>query len=352
MFLDIKVSELVSLLKGNLVGSIDPSFDIKKLESLKSASSLDLSVIIDNGEASVFGRFCIEEIKNTKAGVLIAPACITDFIEPDVIKNKNYIFVKDSINALNTLIELFEKNSKHNKFSLSSDGAYISSNAQIANNVNIGPGAVISNGAVIKSGALIGAQVFIGKNCSIGEHTVLYPGVKILNNCCVGSFSIVHSGTVIGSDGFGYNVNNNGLQKIPHIGKVLIGNNVEIGANCSIDRAVFDETVISDGVKIDNSVHIAHNVYVGPGTAILAQTGIAGGVKIGVGCQIGGQVAIKDHVTIKDWAKVVSKSAVMYDVKEREIVAGIPAVSFTQWKRLVVILQKLPEFFKNISINK
>jgi UDP-3-O-[3-hydroxymyristoyl] glucosamine N-acyltransferase len=175
------------------------------------------------------------------------------------------------------------------------------------------------------------------------------PGVIILDRCHIGDNSIIHAGTVIGSDGFGYQVSQTGMKKIPQIGIVDIGKYVEIGANCSIDRAAFDVTQIGNGVKMDNGCHIAHNVIIGDHTAILAQTGIAGGVKIGMGCMIGGQVAIKDHVVIGDGVKVVSKSGVLTDVSNGQTVAGIPAIPFSQWKRTVVILGKLPEYIKTMQ---
>ena len=137
-----------------------------------------------------------------------------------------------------------------------------------------------------------------------------------------------------------------GLQKIPQIGIVSIGMWVEIGANCTIDRASFDKTIIGNGVKLDNSVHIAHNVIVGDGTAILAQTGIAGSTKIGIGCQIGGQVAIKNDIVIGNGVKIVSKSAVAHSLKNGETVSGFPAVPFMQWKRSQALINRLPEFAK------
>jgi UDP-3-O-[3-hydroxymyristoyl] glucosamine N-acyltransferase len=143
-----------------------------------------------------------------------------------------------------------------------------------------------------------------------------------------------------------------GLRKVPHVGIVRIGKHVEIGANTTIDRSEFGETVVGDGVKIDNCVHIAHNVKIGPGSAILAHTGVAGSVEIGTGCQIGGQVAIKDHIKIGDGAKIVSKSAVMRDVAPKAVVCGIPSMPFSQWKRVMVVLARLPEYVKAFKKKK
>ena len=223
---------------------------------------------------------------------------------------------------------------------------FIASDAQVDSSVIIGAGAVIQSGAVIGAGTVIGAQSFIGRHAQIGKSVLIHPGVSILDRCMVGDGSIIHTGAVIGSDGFGYRISKQGLRKIPQIGIVSIGRMVEIGASVMIDRAAFDATVIEDAVKLDNGVHVAHNVIIGAGTAILAQTGIAGSVTIGRGCQIGGQVAIKDHLTIGAGAKIVSKSAVMRNLEPGEVVCGIPAIPFFEWKRISVALTKLPELLK------
>ncbi|MCK4517978.1 UDP-3-O-(3-hydroxymyristoyl)glucosamine N-acyltransferase [Candidatus Babeliales bacterium] len=228
----------------------------------------------------------------------------------------------------------------------------ISQWAIVEDNVSIGAGAVIEDDAKIGYGATIGANVFVGQGAVVGCGVVLHPGVKILERSVVGDNTIIHSGAVIGSDGFGYRVMKTGLRKITHIGIVIIGKSVEIGANTTIDRAEFDQTVIGDGVKLDNQVHIAHNVKIGPHTAILAQTGIAGSTIIGAGCQIGGQVAIKDHLTIGNEVKIVSKSAVMKNLKDGEIVCGIPSMPFSQWKRMMVALARLPELLKKNRTRK
>ena len=222
--------------------------------------------------------------------------------------------------------------------------AFVHPKAQLADDVVVGPLAVVEEGAVIGAGSEILARTVVGKNCQIGKQVLLHPSVTVLEGCVVGDHTIIHSGAIIGSDGFGYRVTKQGMQKIPHLGNVVIGKHVEIGAGCCIDRAVFESTTIADGVKLDNLVHIAHNVKIGPHTAIIAQTGIAGSTTIGAGCQIGGQVGIKDHITIGNQVKVVSKSAVLRDLPDGAVVAGIPAIPFRQWKRLMVLFSKFDEF--------
>lgn len=340
MVLNLSIKEILNILEGAQC-SLDSSFVIKNIASFEKAGSHDLAVITERGDASVFDAVSIEKIKQSNAGVFLSSAAC--------VENKNYILVKDAVLALQQLVNFLEKKENTQCSENFRQNTHISPTAQIADNAVVEPFTVVCAGAKIQSGTFVGSHVFIGRNCHIGNNVKLHPGVKILDNCVVDDNTIIHSGTVVGSDGFGYKVNKTGMQKIPHVGVVRIGKNVEVGANCSIDRAYMDETIIGDGVKIDNNVHIAHNVIIGSSCAILAQTGIAGSAIIGAGCQIGGQVAIKDHVKIGNFVKIVSKSAVLSDVKDNEVICGIPAISFSHWKRVSVVLYKLPEMWKLIS---
>lgn len=335
MHLDLTLEQIITVINGKrefVESSLSP---IQGIASLEKATPNDLAIIFDRGDASVFDPLSLEKIKQSQASVFIAA-------QP-VVSGKNYILVDDALAA-------FEKLVAHAKH------ADLGAHADLTNpeyaDTTIGSNAVIEPSATIGAHTSVGALCYIGKHCSIGTHVTLYPGVTVLDHCVVGDYSIIHSGTVIGCDGFGYQVNKTGLRKIPQIGNVVIGKGVEIGANCSIDRATFDHTVISDGVKMDNNIHIAHNVFIGQSTVILAQTGIAGSTRIGVGCQIGGQVAIKDNIVIGDGAKIVSKSGVLADVPAGQTVAGFPALPFNEWKRLTVMLKKLPDFLKQTRQQK
>ena len=272
-------------------------------------------------------RSVLIRLKNSKAGFLIS--CVADLPE------KKYIIVKDAVEAFTKLVDYLTVQSFASKLDTGKSEKNVSPTALVD------PLAVICDGATVGNGSIVNALAFVGRNCVIGAGVVLYPGAKILDNCIIGDGSIIHAGAVIGSDGFGYKVTKQGMQKIPQIGIVRIGRMVEIGANCTIDRASFDETVIGDGVKMDNLVHIAHNVKIGPSCAILAQTGIAGSVQIGIGCQIGGQVAIKNDTKIGNGVKIVSKSAVLNDLVDGEVVCGMPAIPFTKWKRISVLQVKI-----------
>lgn len=317
MQIDLNLSEIKRIIGAE--PALDDSFFINKISSLENAQPNDLVVVLDKGELDVFGAVSAEKISSSKAGIFLT--------KEEIVPGKKYLLVPDPLKAFQKIVAYVEQK-------------------RTSRNFLIHESAVIEQGSVIGENSSIGALSFIGKDVQIGANVKIYPGVKILDGCQIGDNSIIHSGVVIGSDGFGYKATRQGLQKIPQIGIVKIGNNVEIGANCCIDRAAFDETVIGDGVKIDNSVHIAHNVKIGDHTVILALTGIAGSAQIGAMCMIGGQVGIRDHIKIGNGVKVVSKSAVMNDIKDGEIVAGSPAVNFNQWKRISVATLKLPEVFK------
>jgi UDP-3-O-[3-hydroxymyristoyl] glucosamine N-acyltransferase len=335
MIVQLPVKTLLSVLDNVIRCDVDDAFVVHRISSLQTADSQDLAIVLDRGDASVFGPLSLDAIKNSKAGILLT--------QEEFDFGSKQIIVKDALAAFTALTSFISQLTLKNL-----SAAVVSSQSIVDETAVVRPGTTIGDNTVV------GAHVFIGHGCSIGRNVILYPGVKILDFCSVGDNSIIHAGTVIGSDGFGYNVSKMGLRKIPQIGVVTIGSNVEIGSHCTIDRAAFDQTVVSDGVKMDNGIHLAHNVKVGAHTVILAQTGIAGSVEIGMGCQIGGQVAIKDHTKIGNGVKIVSKSAVMNDLKDGEVVCGIPAVAFNQWKRQMVCINKLPDLVKtfNASLKK
>lgn len=340
MKLNLELQELELLVKGQ--ATLGPSFLVQNIASLESATEFDVAVLFEPEDGSPFPPLEKQAIEKSNAGLFIA--------KQEIVQGERYLLVTDPLQALTKLAAYAEgKLYEEMQAPELQSNYFVSPDVVIAHGVTVGAGAVIESGAVIGAGTIIGAQCFIGKQVIVGAGVLLHPGVKILDRCTVGDGTIIHAGTVIGSDGFGYRISKQGLRKIPQIGVVTIGRMVELGAGVMIDRAAFDATIIGDMVKIDNGVHIAHNVTIGAGTAILAQTGIAGSVRIGRGCQIGGQVAIKDHVTIADGAKIVSKSAVMRNLEAGEVVCGIPAMPFFEWKRISVAVTKLPELLKRAA---
>jgi len=343
MKIDTPLEQLSRLVKGTL--TLDQSFLVKNVTSLDNAGPYDIAVVLERGEAAVFDNISPDKISQSHAGVILA--------QKELAPGKAYLLVDDPLHALTQLTQFV-----HQKYYAATTKTLIDKTAHIATGVQLGTGVTIGACAVVSAGCFIGDYAFIGPhtvlgaNVSVGASTYIHANVTVEKDCVIGSYSTIHSGVVIGSDGFGYQVTQRALRKIPHIGTVRIGDHVEIGAGCCIDRATFNETVIGNGVKLDNMVHVAHNVLIGPSTAILAQTGIAGGAVIGAGCQIGGQVAIKNHVSIGDRVRIVSKSAVVKDIPAGKTVCGIPTGDFLQWKRRHIALEKVADRYVQLFRKK
>lgn len=270
-----------------------------------------------------------------------------DFL-PKAPVTPTLIRVNDVYAAMTQLFEAFGE-SPAQKVTVS-ELAFISPEAQIAENVSIGPFSVIESGAQIGSGTVIHAQVYIGKGCIIGENALLYPGVKIMAECELGRNCILQPNVVIGGDGFGFAPQADGTyKKIPHLGKVVLDDDVEIGANTTIDRATMGVTRIKSGVKMDNLIQIAHNVEVGQNTVIAAQTGVAGSTKIGNSCRIGGQVGFSGHLSIADGTQIQAQSGIASSIDQPEqAFFGSPAIGYTDYIKSYAVFKKLPDLYKTI----
>jgi UDP-3-O-[3-hydroxymyristoyl] glucosamine N-acyltransferase len=224
------------------------------------------------------------------------------------------------------------------------EGATVSSSAHIAAHVVIGEGANIGANSVVMSGCSIGA------NATLGENTRLYPRVVVYHECVIGNNVIVHSGAVIGADGFGIAMEAGAWLKIPQIGRVVIGNDVEIGANTTIDRGALDDTVIEDGVKLDNQIQIAHNVRIGAHTAIAGCVGIAGSATIGRYCRIGGSAGILGHLSIADGVEISSFTLIGKSIREKGVYSGIyPFSEKDGWLKNAAHLRHLDEMASRIK---
>lgn len=226
--------------------------------------------------------------------------------------------------------------------------AIVSPSAQVHPGASIGALTVIEDGAVIEDAARVYPHCYVGENCKIGPGTILYPNVTLYQDVTIGSGSIIHSGTVIGADGFGFVWDGKTRVKVPQIGGVVIGSNVEIGSNTSIDRATAGQTSIGDGTKIDNLVQVAHNAKIGQHTVIAGCTGVAGSAEIGDRCVIGGQVAFRDHSKIGDDVFVAGRSAIEKDLMEPGQYFGVPALPALEAIRIFKITQRLPEIWSRL----
>lgn len=229
--------------------------------------------------------------------------------------------------------------------------AAICSSVRIGNNTAIGKNVVISENCVIGDNVKIFHNVVLLENVEIGNNTIIYPNVTIRENCKIGNSVIIHSGTVIGSDGFGYSPTADGsYEKIPQIGNVIIEDDVEIGSNVSIDRAALGSTLIKRGTKIDNLVQIAHNVVIGENTAISAQTGIAGSTTIGNNCIFGGQVGVTGHIEITDKVIVGAQSGISKSLTKPGKYFGTPAKEMSQSLRLEAHIRNLEDYAARIKM--
>lgn len=222
------------------------------------------------------------------------------------------------------------------------DRAEVCPGATVYPFVSIGKGARIADGAVIHPGC------FIGDDTRIGEGTILYPRVTLYDGCEIGARCVIHAGVVIGADGFGFVWDGERHRKIPQIGRVVIGDEVEIGANCTIDRAALTTTVVGTDVKMDDHVHIGHNVSIGDHTIIVAQTGIAGSAHIGRHCVLAGQCGVAGHITVGDGCTAASRAGITADLAPGTVVSGYPAMDHRRWLKCQNVFKELPELLKRI----
>ncbi|NOY37982.1 MAG: UDP-3-O-(3-hydroxymyristoyl)glucosamine N-acyltransferase [Chlorobi bacterium] len=229
--------------------------------------------------------------------------------------------------------------------------AFLDQGVHVGEDAFIGAFAFVGKNVTLGNNVIIYPQVYVGDHVTIGEGTVLHPGVRIYHDCRIGKNCIVHAGTVIGSDGFGFAPKSDkNYRKIPQVGKVILEDDVEIGANVTIDRATMGATVIHHGVKLDNLIQVAHNVEIGKNTVMAAQTGIAGSTKIGSNCMFGGQVGISGHLHIADGVKIAAKTGVPSTIKkENMIIEGIPALPRLEFQRSFICFKRLPDLVKRLE---
>ncbi len=227
--------------------------------------------------------------------------------------------------------------------------AVIAADAKLGKDLTIGPQCVVESGAVLGDGTVLVAQCYVGPFCEIGRNCLFYPHASLREYTRVGDRVILHNGAVIGSDGFGYVKEAGHWKKVPQVGIVVLGDDVEIGANTTIDRARFGETRIANGVKLDNLIQIAHNVTVGEDTAMASQVGVSGSAHIGSRVQLGGQVGVAGHLHIGDDAVVMAQSGVSKDVRPASMMFGTPAIPALEAKKLHAHTMRLPDLKRKIA---
>ncbi|MCP4443516.1 MAG: UDP-3-O-(3-hydroxymyristoyl)glucosamine N-acyltransferase [Aureispira sp.] len=299
------------------------------------------------GAISFFANSKYEEYVYTcKSSVIL----VANAFKPKQPVEATLVRVADVYSSLSILLEHFSEYSKKAPSGISAQ-AVIDSSANIGENTTVEALAYIGKNVILGKNVTVYPQAYIGDNVVIGDGSIIYAGVKIYKDTQIGQQCIIHAGAVLGSDGFGFAPQSDGsFKKIPQLGYVEIGNDVEIGANCTIDRATMDKTVIGDGVKIDNLVHIAHNVFIDKNTVMAAQVGIAGSTYIGKNCMLGGQAGLVGHLKIADGVKIQAQSGVGKSVKVPEAaIQGSPAIDYAKASRMYAVMRNLPELYKRIN---
>ena len=330
--------QIAEILNGEIVGNAE--VEVNSLAKIEEGKKGDLCFLANEKYTP--------HIYTTKASIVIVN---TSFISDTEI-TATLIKVEDAYSSFSQLLELYNK-MQFNEVGISKN-ADIDENCSIGDAVFVGAFTSICNGVTIGNNVKIQPNCYIGKNVTIGDNSIIYPNVSIYHNCKIGGNNIIHSGVVIGSDGFGFAPNaENNYDKISQIGNVIISDDVEIGANTTIDRATMGSTKIGKGVKLDNLIQIAHNVEVGDHTVIAAQSGIAGSSKIGKNCMIGGQTAVSGHLTIADEVKIAGQSGIASSIKQvGKIVQGPMAFDIKDFQRSYIIFKKLPDLYRTVNTIK
>lgn len=281
-------------------------------------------------------------IYDTEASIVLVNR---DF-QPEKPVKATLIRVEDAYQSLAVLLSLVES-TKPRKTGISTL-AQVTSSATIGTDVYIAPFVFIGENVTIGNNCTIHSNCSIEDNVKVGNNTHIFGNVTIYNNCAIGNNCILHAGVVIGSDGFGFAPTEDGsYKKIPQMGNVIVEDEVEIGANTTVDRATMGSTILRRGVKLDNLIQIAHNVEVGENTVMAAQSGIAGSAKVGKNCMIGGQVAIVGHISIADGTIIGGQAGVANTIKQTgQIVQGTPAIPIINFRKSSVAFKGLPDLQK------
>ncbi|SEB49426.1 UDP-3-O-[3-hydroxymyristoyl] glucosamine N-acyltransferase [Tenacibaculum sp. MAR_2009_124] len=325
--------QIAEILEGEVVGS--PETEVSKLSKIEEGEEGSLT-FLSNPKYTPY-------IYTTQASVAIVNKDLS--LEKEV--SATLIKVEDAYKAFSKLLAFYNE-VKNNKSGRENPHS-ISDSAKIGESEYIGAFSYIGDNVTIGNNVKIYPNSYIGDNVTIGDNCTFFAGVKIYSESQIGNNCKIHSGSVIGSDGFGFTPDENGNYKaVPQIGNVIIEDNVDIGSNCTIDRATLGSTVIRKGVKLDNQIQIAHNVEIGKNTVIASQTGIAGSTKVGEFCMIGGQVGIVGHIIIGNNVRIQAQSGIGRSLKDGDVVQGSPAFGYSDYNKSYVHFKNLPNIATTI----
>ncbi len=326
--------QIASILEGDIEGN--PAIEVSKLSKIEEGEQGSLT-FLSNPKYNPF-------LYSTKASITI----VNKSFELEKAVETTLIRVDNAYEAFSKLLEFYNQ-VKNNKLGREQPH-FIAESATIGAEEYIGAFSYIGENVVLGTNVKIYPNTFIGDNVVIGDHTTIFPGVKIYSETQIGQYCVIHSGCVIGADGFGFSPNEQGeYKKVPQTGNVIIEDFVDIGAGSTIDRATLGSTILRRGVKLDNQIQIAHNVEIGKNTVIAAQTGVAGSTKIGENCMIGGQVGIIGHITIGNNVKVQAQSGITKSLKDNEVVQGTPAFNYSDFNKSYVYFRNLPKIASTLD---
>jgi UDP-3-O-[3-hydroxymyristoyl] glucosamine N-acyltransferase len=333
--MNFTAAAIAEFLKGKVDG--DPRASVNDISKIEEGRPGTLSFLAN----PKYEKY----IYDTQSSVVI----VNEDFKPQHAIGATLIRVRNAYESFAELLRLYEQN-KPKKTGIS-QMASVAPSAILGSNLYVGEFTVIHENARIGDGVQLYPQVYIGDNVTIGEGTVIHPGVKVYEGTEIGAHCVIHAGAIIGGDGFGFAPGQeNNYQKIPQVGKVVIEDHVEVGANTTIDRATMGATILRKGVKLDNLIMIAHNVEVGENTVMAAQTGISGSTKVGRNCMFGGQVGLIGHITIADGVKIAAQSGIPKNISEEgAVVQGSPAFEFGYYQRCYVLFRNLPKLRDQVN---
>ncbi|MEN8964597.1 MAG: UDP-3-O-(3-hydroxymyristoyl)glucosamine N-acyltransferase [Polaribacter sp.] len=329
-----KAQQIADILEGDVVGN--PEEEVSKLSKIEEGEKGSLT-FLSNPKYNAY-------LYTTNASIAI----VNKSFVPEKEIQTTLIKVDNAYQSFSKLLE-FYNDVKNNKIGREQP-SFIADSAVIGSKEYIGAFAYVGENVKLGDNVKIYPNSYIGDNTVIGNNTVIFSGVKIYSETVIGANCKIHSGAIIGADGFGFAPDENGAYKaIPQIGNVIIEDNVDIGSASTIDRATLGSTIIRKGVKLDNQIQIAHNVEVGENTVIASQTGIAGSTKIGKNCMIAGQVGVSGHLKIGDNVKVLAQAGISKNIKDNQIVNGTPAFKVQDYNKSYVYFKNLPKLVTKIN---
>ena len=324
------LGELAQHVGGTVIG--DPNIVISSAATLECAGKSDIS-FLSNRKYTNF-------LKTTKAGAVVTAT--------QVESNAALLIAKDPYFAFRQIVILLHGFRQHKKTGIS-PSASVDPSASIGKDTDIHNFVTVEAGVTIGSGCVLYPGVFVGKDTTIGDDCIIYPNVAIYDKCKIGNRVILQANATIGEDGFGFATHQGQHHKIPHIGSVILEDDVEIGSNAAIERGTLEDTIIGQGSKLGDSVVIGHGTKIGAHCLLVAQVGVAGSAKLGHHCVVGGQAGIVGHIEIGDLVTIGAKSAVINDVKDGAVIVGSPAIDANKAKRAYALIEYLPELRKSIK---